>query len=91
MRGNFYHLIAAVTLCWIVMSPRDTFGHADIEIRIADLTKKIEADPANAELYLKRGELHRVHEDWESALADYRRAAELDPALITVHLARGRM
>lgn len=92
-KSNLHRLIVALTLAGAVLAavPRAAFGHADIEVRIADLTKKIEANPTNAELYTKRGELHRVHRDWEAAMADYRRAAEIDPQLSAVHFLRGRM
>ena len=52
---------------------------------------RFEQDPNNASLYLKRGELHRIHQDWPAAAADYDRAAQLDPNLAVVDLARGAM
>ena len=66
-------------------------GHADIHERIEAISEQIQQKPANAELYLKRGELHRVHRDWNAALADYQRAAELDPDLERAWFVRGRM
>src|SRR6185503_15484136 len=45
---------------------------------------------ANAELYLRRGELHRVHRDFALALADFARAEALEPAVEGVDLCRGR-
>jgi tetratricopeptide (TPR) repeat protein len=92
-KSNLHRLIVALTLAGAVLAavPRAALGHADIEVRIADLTKKIEANPTNAELFIKRGELHRVHRDWEAAMADYRRAAEIVPRLSAVHFLRGRM
>ena len=66
-------------------------AHPDIEIRIAAVTKQINVRPNDAELYLRRGSLHREHRDWEKALADFDRAAELAPRFADVHLARGRM
>ncbi len=76
---------------WVLLAPSVGRPHPDIEIRIAAVTKKIAADPANAELYLRRGELHRQHRDWKKALADYTRAEDLDSALAEVHLSRGKM
>ena len=64
-------------------------AHPDIDVRIAAVDKRIAADPGNARLYLKRGELHREHRDWNAALSDYRKATKLDPELAAVHLARG--
>jgi tetratricopeptide (TPR) repeat protein len=66
-------------------------AHEDLELQIQAATRQIEADPKNALLYLRRGELHRFHQDWPAAQADYARAARLDPGLDAVHLARGKM
>jgi tetratricopeptide (TPR) repeat protein len=65
-------------------------AHGDLHEQISALSKQIEADPANAALWFKRGELHRFHEDYAASLADLRRAAEIDPKLEVVDLAVGR-
>lgn len=67
------------------------FAHGDLHKQIIAVNAEIEKQPDNAELYLKRGELHRAHKEWKAAAADYDRALELAPGLIMVHLARGRM
>ena len=86
--------------CWVpgvlaflvpLLSPLLLQAHADILERIAAVSKQIQQQPRNARLYLKRGELHRLHREWDAALADFERAAELDPDLMTVGFARGRM
>lgn len=51
----------------------------------------ISDNPDNAELILRRGELHRVHRNWANALADYQRAKDLNNKLVTVELAIGQM
>ncbi len=82
------------TLCWIFLAlalPGSLLGHAGINTRIADVTRRISSDPANALLYVKRGELHRLHRDWASANRDFDLALQLEPNLVTVHLSRGRM
>lgn len=66
-------------------------AHEELDLQIARVTKDIEARPDRAELHLKRGELHRLHEDWAAAKADFDRAEKLDPGLAAVDLARGRM
>ena len=70
--------------------PLRLIAHGDLDEQIAIATKLIQKDPKNAELYLKRGELHRAHADWDAAMADYDRAVELDPMLVVVNLARGK-
>lgn len=66
-------------------------AHADLDRQIADMTTRIEKDPRNAELYLKRGELHRIHRDWGAARTDYRRARKLRPDLATVDYFIGKL
>lgn len=66
-------------------------AHDGIHEQIQEVTRQIERDPKNAALYLKRGELHRLHRDWDRASTDYDRAAQLNPQLVVVDLARGRM
>jgi tetratricopeptide (TPR) repeat protein len=55
------------------------------------VTARIKRTPRDATLYLKRGELYRIHRDWKRAAADYDRAARLQPTLSFVDLARGKM
>ena len=82
---------------WILLSiftcsllPARVSAHGDLDEQIAAVTKRIEKDPANAALFLKRGQLHRMHRDWDAAMADLDQASVLDPSLSVVDLARGR-
>jgi len=84
-----YLLLACLALGLGAPAPAE--AHGDIHEQIAALTKRIARDPKNATLYLRRGELHRVHREWNAALADYRRARVFDPNLAAVDLCRGRM
>ncbi len=83
--------IFALGLVLAVLAPQSLLAHADIHERIEALDKEIQGNPTSAKLYLKRGELHRLHRDWEAALADYQRADELEPRLEEVLFLRGRM
>lgn len=65
-------------------------AHGDLHDQIAALTKQIETDPRNAELYLKRGQLLRAHGEWDPAMADFDQVAALDPRLSIVDLVRGK-
>ena len=71
--------------------PPAASGHADLLALIDIVTKKIESDPKNAALYLKRGELYRVHADWKMAESDFDRVAQLDPKLDAVDFCRGKL
>jgi len=66
------------------------FAHGPLQDQIDEASAQIGREPADARLYLRRGELHRLHEDWDAALADYGRAAALSPADDTIDFLRGR-
>ena len=70
--------------------PAGVSAHGDLHEQIAAVTKRIEKDPGNAALFLKRGQLHRMHREWDAAMADLDQASVLDPNLSVVDLARGR-
>jgi tetratricopeptide (TPR) repeat protein len=76
-------------LCLIV--PTAAFAHGDLHERITAVTTEIRDQPNNAVLYLKRGELHGMHEEWAQAEADFDKAEKLDAKLINVSLARSRV
>ncbi len=65
-------------------------AHGATHEHIAALTIKINLDPRNADLYVKRGQAYGDHGDWKSALDDFHRAGQLDSNLTIVDLARGR-
>jgi tetratricopeptide (TPR) repeat protein len=72
-------------------------AHPEIEDALARINAQIAASPADADLYVQRGELYARHEDWIIAEANFLRAMELSPnhprlnrALGTVELATGR-
>jgi tetratricopeptide (TPR) repeat protein len=65
-------------------------AHGDLHDQIAEVTRQIARTPDDARLYVKRGELHRLHGELTAALSDYDRAAHLDPALAEVDLGRGK-
>ena len=78
-------LFAAVT----AVAPTAS-AHGSTHEQIAALTIKINLDPRNADLYLRRGELYSDHGNWKSALDDFERAGQLNSSLTLVELARGR-
>src|SRR5687767_3873416 len=54
-------------------------GHGDLHLQIVEITKEIEKSPKNAELYMRRAELHRAHLDFDASQADYDYVYTLDP------------
>jgi tetratricopeptide (TPR) repeat protein len=66
-----------------------TPAHEGLHEQISAVTAHIKREPKNASLYLKRGELHRLHREWNLAFSDYKRAEQLNPRLDEVNLGRG--
>ena len=67
------------------------FAHPEIEEALTRINSQIAAAPADAMLYLERGELYAKHEEWVSAEANYLRAAELAPRNPQLARARGAL
>jgi tetratricopeptide (TPR) repeat protein len=67
------------------------FAHEGLHEQIAEVTRQSALAPGNAALYLRRGELHRLHQELDLAAADYDQAALLNPELPGIDLARGLM
>ncbi|HKR67092.1 MAG TPA: tetratricopeptide repeat protein [Thermoanaerobaculia bacterium] len=67
------------------------FAHEGLHEQLAELTRRIAAQPQDAVLYLKRGELYRLHHEWDLAARDYEAARRLQPSLQGVDLALGMM
>jgi len=67
------------------------WAHLGIDEQIQAVTSEIEKDPQDPTLYLRRGELHRIHRDWDKAEADYLEARKLDSDLAAVDFCLGRM
>ena len=66
-------------------------AHPGIDDQIAHVTTLIEKDPQNATLFLRRGELYRIHRAWADAEADYAKSRKLDPDLALVDLCMGKL
>ena len=80
----------AFLFLWLSLASA-AFAHDGIHQRISRVSRQIAVDSKNAGLFVRRGELHRIHREWASALADYHRARQLDPVLALIDLCLGRM
>jgi tetratricopeptide (TPR) repeat protein len=80
-------LAAFVALC----VPQRADAHAELILQIEMVTKEIQQDPQNAELYVRRGHLRREHLEYEAAYADFERANELAPDPANIDFYRGRL
>jgi tetratricopeptide (TPR) repeat protein len=76
-------------LTFMLLLPASVAAHGDLHEQIAAIARRIDESPSRADLYVRRGQLHRVHGEWEAALADYDRAARLDPDLSVIDFVRG--
>jgi len=64
-------------------------AHEGLHEQIAEVSARIARSPNDANLYLKRADLRRMHEEWSGALGDYRAAEKSSPTLIGIPLGRG--
>src|SRR3989442_4174267 len=95
MRASFKSLFFRMALNWILLAvcggmPLSLLAHGDLHKRIEALGESIQSHPNNAELFLKRGELQRLHGQPELAIPDFKRALELNPTLDLAELGLGR-
>jgi predicted Zn-dependent protease len=70
------------------MSSIQVWAHGDVGGQVQALTERIQQEPRNAALYLRRGELQRHLQHWELAEQDLDRAEQLDRKLTAIHLSR---
>ncbi len=81
--------IVSVTLALLIAAPAQ--GHDGVREQITSLTVQLTRDPSRADLYVRRGELHRVAGDFANARTDLERAASLDAAQPGLPLAWARL
>jgi len=79
-----------VWLAAALFSTQTAFSHTDVEQQILDASKEIERSPADAKLYVRRGELFRVNGRWEAAIADLNKAEKLDPTIENIKYFKGK-
>ncbi len=83
--------IAAAALVLGTSVETRLWSHAGIDEQIARVDELIAAQPNTANLYIRRGELHRVHRDWPAAEGDFLKALALDPDLLIAEMCLGRL
>jgi tetratricopeptide (TPR) repeat protein len=66
-------------------------AHGDLHERIAALTRQLERDPRNAELWLQRADALRRHGEFAAALADVAASEKLKPNQPAADLQRARV
>lgn len=88
--GPGRHFVFACLLA-LVLAPLMAVAHGDLHEQIVAISRRVEADPTNADLILRRAELFREHEQWPQADADYERAGKLAPDNPAISLGRGKL
>ena len=78
VRGRLSGL-AGLLLLAIVILPFPVLAHIGISEEIEEVTGRLQDDPDAPELYLLRGDLHRIDGHWSEAIADFRKVQQLDP------------
>lgn len=78
------------TLFLLLLLPLAAAAHGDLHDRIQAISRQLEKDPDNAELLLRRGELHRAHAEFDQAIADYDRALQAKPRLTIAEMAKAQ-
>ena len=86
-RGKWRGVFAAAV--GVLLFSSIASAHGDLRDQITAATRRIAESPNDARLYLKRGELYRLHGEPAPALADFERAGRLDPSLAEADLGRG--
>ena len=84
-------LVIPIILCLATIRLAPVLAHDDPHNSIDKITLQIQQDPNNTELYVKRGELHRISSHWNLALADFDHVAQLQPDHESVNFHRGRL
>jgi tetratricopeptide (TPR) repeat protein len=75
----------------LLICPGQTLAHGDIDEQIISVSKRLEANPTDPELYIKRGDLYRLHQDWQASLADFKQGQKLSPENREIHFYMGRL
>lgn len=83
--------LALSAAAFLILTASRARAHPEIEAALARLNTAIAAAPADAALYLERGELYAKHRDAIAAEANFLRAAELSPHVPRIDRARGAL
>lgn len=84
-------LLPAALFVALALAPVPARAHGDFHTLITAANQEIEKAPQNPELYLRRAELHRLHQMWPESEADIAKAVSLSPGLPLIDLCFGRL
>jgi predicted Zn-dependent protease len=88
-------IILKASLLWgiifVLLTSTNVSAHDGLHEQIIAVTEEIKKDPQNFVLYLKRGELYRLHGEWKNAERDFNQVEKLNPSLTLLDLGRGKL
>lgn len=82
--GDWLHL-AGIDSGWVRADEVMTLSES-----IEELSRKIAANPLNADLLMKRADMHSMNLEADRAIADYTEVIRLNPKRADAHVSRGR-
>ncbi len=83
-----HYVIVLLLSCWL---PQLSRAHGITTQQLKQLTAQIQRAPNNADLYLRRGEVHRQLGNAKAALEDFDTVQKLAPERLEVDLYRARL
>lgn len=86
----FFRALIGASAAGLLTLPQQASAHGADQPLFDALSEEIARAP-EADLYIRRGELHRHHKEWGKAEADLAAAAELAPQRAVIDLLRARL
>lgn len=80
-----------ISIAALLVLAAEGSAHGDLHRKIQELSQAIVKSPTSARLYLRRGELHRLHRDWRAARTDLDRVRQLSPGFVDLDFHAGRL
>lgn len=86
----FILMLASISILATAICAFPVQAHVGISEEIEVVTGKLRDDPDAPELYLLRGDLHRINGHWSEAIADFNKVQQLDRDSALADLGMGR-
>jgi predicted Zn-dependent protease len=83
-------LTGAISIVLLALAPAAR-AHPDLLMQIEALDVEIEAQPGNADLLIRRGDLYRRHLDYPASARDFATARQADPSNTSLDFYEGRL
>jgi len=90
-RAHIYSCLLPAILIMLHGYPVTVAAHAGVHEQIAGLSRLIEQDPANEQLYVSRGKAHHIHGSLDKAVSDFIKALDIDPGNVAAETSLGRI